>query len=644
MDNAIPTRIFGFIKNYPPFSLIPEKELSDLAKLVLISYLKKDEFVFQGGEELIPGIHIVRDGAVNLYNDSFTPQLLVDQCDEGDVFGIHPLITNAGYLLTARAAEESLLYTVRKEHLEPLLESFPDAKRYLTQNLGAGMRKQIESVRKLEAHKTAPKPGTTPPLLIDIQSIEHSKKPVSCSPETTIREAAILMRETQVGSIIVVNESMHPVGILTDRDLRNKVVTGDYPLDVPVSKLMSSPVVTLPPEQTVADVQMAMMKHGIHHICITETGQPGSRLLGILSEHDVLVIQGTNPAILIREFKRSRDKESLKQIRDKAEHLLLKYLEQELAIGFICKMITEINDVLIQRAIEISQKALEEEGRPAPDVNWCWLSLGSGGRGEQLLKTDQDNALVYAPVPQSEEAEVKAYFLDLAKRTTEILDYCGFEFCPADMMASNPSWCLSLDGWKDQFSKWIVTPTEQNVMFCTIFFDFRPVYGDFSLSESLAEHIIKTAEKESRFLTFLAKDALHNPPPVTFFRNFVVEKSGEHKDEFDIKLRAMMPLADAARVLILHAQQPGINNSFQRLDKMAELEPNNRELFEQAADAYEILLRYRAIEGLRNKDSGRYISPEHLTKMERLNLRNSFTPIDDLQDLIKVRFRVNLLM
>jgi CBS domain-containing protein len=209
------------------------------------------------------------------------------------------------------------------------------------------------------------------------------------------------------------------------------------------------------------------------------------------------------------------------------------------------------------------------------------------------------------------------------------------------MMASNPKWCLSLQEWKNQFSDWILTPTNQNIMHCNIFFDFRSLYGEAELSKTLGEHIFDTIDQKGIFLSLLAKNALQNPPPLTFFRNFMVEKNGEHKDAFDIKSRAMMPLTDAARLLILGHQVTGINNTFKRFEKLAELEPNYRELYEQAADAYEILIRYRALQGLKNSNSGKFLLMAEMTKMQKLNLRNTFRPISELQDIIKIRYQVS---
>ncbi|MCB0598000.1 MAG: hypothetical protein KDD28_28240, partial [Phaeodactylibacter sp.] len=347
-----------------------------------------------------------------------------------------------------------------------------------------------------------------------------------------------------------------------------------------------------------------------------------------------------NPALLIREIRRCRNGRELRHIRERAEGLMKKYIYQEVAIAFISTVMSEVNDELIAQSIKLSQAEMDEEGHERPAAGFCWLALGSEGRQEQLLRTDQDNALIFENVPEEEHEPVKNYYLKLAEKVTAMLHEVGYDYCPGDMMASNPSWCLSLEDWKEQFSKWIFEPSPKAVMYCTIFFDYRPIYGMKELSAKLTEHIFEDIGAQAIFLGFLAKDAVQNPPPLTFFRNFVVESSGEHKDEFDIKARSMMPLADAARVLILDAKVGKINNTFRRFEKLAELEPANRELYEQAADAYEILMRYRALQGLKNKDSGRYFKPSELSKMERVNLRNCFQPIKDLQTLLTLRYQL----
>lgn len=640
MENTIPRRIYDFLKEFPPFNLLSRDLLMRISEGILVQYRQPDEVIFRQGDPPNTHIYIVREGAVHLLREQDGEPILVEQCDEGDVFGIRPLLAEENYALTAKVVEESLIYAINVQGFKEVLENNPRVAFYLASTFASGIgenyRRQGRPMLFLDQEKMVD--ANFP--LVEVQSLEKSKDPVTCLPDTFIREAATVMSNRRVGSIIVVNAEGHPLGILTDKDLRSKVATGRVGLEKPVTDIMSSPVITVGPNLTVADVQIEMVKNRISHLCITEDGTPASPVIGVLSEHDLMVVQGNNPALLIREIRRCRNGRELRNIRERAEGLMKKYIYQEVAIAFISTVMSEVNDELIAQSIKLSQAEMDEEGHERPAAGFCWLALGSEGRQEQLLRTDQDNALIFENVPEEEYEPAKNYYLKLAEKVTAMLHEVGYDYCPGDMMASNPSWCLSLEEWKEQFSKWIFEPSPKAVMYCTIFFDYRPIYGMKELSAKLTEHIFGDIGAQAIFLGFLAKDAVQNPPPLTFFRNFVVESSGEHKDEFDIKARSMMPLADAARVLILDAKVGKINNTFRRFEKLAELEPANRELYEQAADAYEILMRYRALQGLKNKDSGRYFKPSELSKMERVNLRNCFQPIKDLQTLLTLRYQL----
>ncbi|HMO39418.1 MAG TPA: DUF294 nucleotidyltransferase-like domain-containing protein [Saprospiraceae bacterium] len=634
MENTIAARIHDFLKGYPPFHLLSPSELSLLAARAVVRYCSPDTTIFRQGEALHEHAYVVREGAIQLYSGEYDEAfVLLEKCDEGDLFGIQPLLTDQPYLLSALATEESLLYGLRVDSLRQLSTQHPQLAFYLANSYASGYLPQLPNAQR-------PSNPIEEPLLVEIQPLEQRRSPVICTAQHSIREAADIMSQEEVSSIIVVNAQQHPIGIITDKDLRRRVATGRTPLHVPVTDIMSKPVITIPAQVTVADVQIQMVKHRIHHLCVTEDGTDQTPVTSVISEHDLLVIQANNPAVLIRNARRSRSAADLRRIREKSEHLLEKYIRQEVSIAYISTVITEINDAMVRRILQLSEAALTQVGILPPGVPFCWLALGSAGREEQLLRTDQDHALVFADVPPEQYAAVKDYYLQLAAKAATMLHECGFDYCPADMMASNPQWCLSLSDWKAQFSDWIRTPTQQAVLYCTIFFDYRAVYGELSLAEALTAHVFSELDVQSIFLPFLAKNALQNPPPLTFFRDFMVERSGEHKDAFDIKTRAMMPLCDAARVLVLNARFGKINNTFRRFEKLAELEPQNRELYQQAADAYELLMRYRALQGLQNRNSGRFFKPAQLSKTERLLLRNSFRPVRELQSLLNVRFQL----
>lgn len=640
MNNTIPTRVYDFLKDYPPFNLLEKEDLLKISERVIVQYWRPGDLLFQQGQAPQPIIYIVREGAIHLVREEADEETLYDTCDEGDVFGIRPLLAEEPYALTARAEEESLVYAIQIDLAREILEQNPKVSFYLARNFASGARGFNQPENKGRIFLNRDKLIDNHFQLTEVQSMERSKDPVTCKLDTTIQEAARVMSKEAVGSIIIVNEQFLPEGIITDKDLRQKVATGKVSYLENVQSIMSSPVITTSPEVTVADVQIQMVKNRINHLCLTEDGTRFSKVVGVLSEHDLMVMQGNNPAILLREIKRSHTSEDLRDIRVRAERLLEKYIYQEVAISFISTIITEINDALIIRTLELAKREMDSEGKNAPDVAYCWMSLGSQGRGEQLLRTDQDNALVFENVPDDQYETVKQYYLDFSVKATRILNEIGYDYCPGNMMASNPEWCMSLDEWKAQFKSWILEPSAQAVMYSSIFFDYRPIYGDRSLTDQLTKQIFDSIEDQTIFLSFLAKNALANPAPLTFFRSFMVEKSGDHKDEFDIKSRAMMPLADAARVLILEAKVSGVNNTFRRFEKLAEMEPQNKELYEAAADAYEILIRYRALQGLKHKNSGRYFKPSNLTKMERINLRNAFGPIRELQALLNLRFQL----
>ena len=634
MKNAIPGRIFDFLRQYSPFEELPTAFLRKLVEDIEVRYVKSDTEVFRAGETAGPHLFMVRQGAVHLYRETEQEPALVDTCDEGDLFGFRPLLADHTYLLTAITTEESLLYVIPSAMIEEHMSENPKLALYIARAIAA------DTQRRYQERPASAAGSAADGYLSEVQTLVPRRTPVTCREHTSVQAAAVEMSQQQVSSIVVVDSKNHPIGILTDKDLRRRVATGEVGIDVTVNDIMSAPVRTVPNTLTAADVQMAMVKHHIHHLVLTEDGTPQSPITGVLTEHDLLVAQGNNPAVLIRRIRRAEHTAGLKSIRERSEQLMRRYLQQEVSIAFISTVMTQVNDALMRRAITLSLGQMEEQ----PPVDFCWLALGSQGREEQLLRTDQDNALIFADVPDEQLDSTRAWFLAFAKKVTDILHACGFAYCPADMMASNPRWCLSLREWQQQFSSWLEEPDPQAVMHSTIFFDYRAVYGKEALAESLTNHIFHDLDTKGQFLSFLAKNALQNPPPLTFFRSFVVEKGGEHKDAFDIKARAMMPLADAARVLILNSRLGKINNTFRRFEQLAILEPQNADLYEQAAEAYEILMRYRALQGLAQGNSGRYIRPDTLSKIERLNLRHAFTPIRKLQNVLMTRYKLAYLM
>ncbi|PHI20791.1 nucleotidyltransferase [Lewinellaceae bacterium SD302] len=637
--NPITHRIYDFLKEIPPFSYLDKEVILQLCERVEVQYHSKGARIFEKGEQPRERFFVIREGAVDLQDLTGEEPVLIEHCGEGELFGIRPLLAEDAYQLRAVTAEDTLLYAIHSDGIREQLDDYPKVSFYLASVMARGRGNRAE--RLIHKNQINPISGG----LLELQAIHRAKPAVTCAPNLPTFEAAEIMTEEDVSYIVVVDEKRHPLGILTDRDIRRNIATGVFGRKRLIKDVMTTPVVCVPPELSIAEIQIAMVKYEIYHLAVTEDGTMNSPINGLISEQDLLVLHGNNPAVLVREISRSLTGGYLRELRERAEVLLRQYLEQEVSISYITTIMTEINDEIIRRCVELSIQELVTEGRGEPPRNFSWMCLGSQGRGEQLLRTDQDSALVYEndADDNEESASVKAYFLDLAERTTEKLYAVGYDYCSGNMMASNPSWCQSVSGWKDVFSRWMDDPSQENILNVSVFFDFRCVFGTAGLTDELTDHIFHNIEHTGIFRNFLARAALQNPAPLTFFRNFMVERSGEHKDSFDLKARAMMPLTDAARILILTAKRGGINNTIRRFQALAELEPQNAEVYQNAADAYETLIRLRALIGLRRGDNGRYIKPGELTRLQRVLLRNTFTPVSDIQELIEVRFQLNFI-
>ncbi len=620
-NNQIPQRIADFLAEHPPFSFLNLSDLLGLAKYIDIRYLPKGEILFSEGEAPKQEFFVVREGTVQIHQHQ--TQTLVDVCDKGDVFGVRALLAQDQYLATAQAAEDTLLYCIPVTAGREILMQVPKVALYFASGFASGKTLANQRFFNLNVG-TANFYGAT-------HKLSGIKTLVACAPETPIKDAANLMVANRVSALLILNHQQLPLGIVTDKDLRTLVATGKVGTDAAVHQIMSSPVKCLKDGLTHADYLIAMLQHNIHHLCITKDGTPQTAAIGMLTEHDLLLEQGQHPAVLLRELVAASEPEAIAQLRKKASAMLEKGIQAQTPIDFLMRMATAYNDLLVQKAISLASMDLG----PAP-CDYCWLALGSLGRGEQILQTDQDHALIF------ERHEHQPYFLKLADAVVALLHSWGFEKDPAGIMANNPKWCLPIADWQQNFSAWLKTPEPQAVLHTTIFFDFRAVAGNPALANNLREYLQELTSNAALFLSYLAKDALQTPAPLSFFKNFVLEREGSHKDAFDLKLRVGLPLADCARVLSL--QLPNVpTGTAARYQALAVAEPQNAALFEAAAAATFYVIQLRARFGFDNQDQGRFIQPQVLTKMERQSLRNIFDTIADLQELVGVRYQTQML-
>jgi CBS domain-containing protein len=629
-SNPIQDRVAEFLQRYPPFSLLEPADRAELAARVSIRYVTAGTVLFREGTPPGDEFYVVRQGSVEVYEEG-PPRQLVDVCDEGDVFGVRAHVAREPYLATAEAVDECLLYVVPVAAAQPFLRKSARVALYFAAAFASGRPHQRRRAGSSLAGGRMPREGpVSVPFLNDTLVLNATKEVLTCAATETIRDAAVAMTGHGYGSIVIVDGAGAPVGILTDRDLRSKVVTGRHSADEPVSAIMSRPVKTVRAGITLAEAMIEMVRQKVHHLCVTADGTDGSEVTGLVSDHDLLLVQGFNPAIMIKEARKTTSLPQLAAIREKAEELLSRYLEQDAGALYVSSTVSAVTDAIVQRLVDLH---LASEG--APPRGFAWLALGSLGREEQLLRTDQDHALVYEGEPDEAAA---AWFRRLGAFVSDGLSACGFAPDPGGVSASSPEWCRSLPEWKQTLRRWVERPDDHDLLLATVFLDFRPVAGEPALARELTRFLHEEIARTEIFLARMAENALSTPPPLSFFRSFMVERNGEHRNEFDLKVRAMIPLADAARLLSLDHGLAGENGTIRRYQRLAALETGHRELYEEAAHAYEILLKTRARFGLKNRNAGRFIDPGALDKLERQTLRNIFAAVKELQDVLKVRF------
>ncbi|WP_370514481.1 DUF294 nucleotidyltransferase-like domain-containing protein [Formosa sp. L2A11] len=634
MKNTIADRVADFIKNFPPFDLLDKDQLLDISKEVKIKYLDKENIIYNINDPLHDQFYMIYKGAVKLKKYINEKLETIDQFDEGDVFGLRPLFAKENYAITSVTEEETILYCIPIDMFHPFIDNNKDVRQYLIESFASNTENPFSNEFQKKLLKDDVKLDFSKDMF-EMQPVRLIKNVITAKQTSSIKDAAKLMSENNVGSIIIEDKDC-PIGIITDKDLRLHVATGNFSINDDVSKIMNHPVMCYKKNITIAQAQITMMKHKINQIVVTKDGTPNSKISGVFSEHDIIVMKGTNPSVLMKAIKRSNSTKELKRIREKIMMLLEGYIQQNIPLTHINNIIFELNDATIKRVIERCVEKMDQ----APPVKFAWMSLGSQGRKEQLLHTDQDNAIVFENTDDDHIEEVRTYFLALAKKVNKRLKTIGFEYCPGEMMAKNPKYCLSIDEWENQFSAWTRETGDDELLLCSIFFDFDITYGDIALITQLTEHVTEITKGNLIFQSKLGASSLRNPSPLGFFRQFLVEQDGEHKDHFDLKKRAIMPVTDAGRLLAIHYQIISINNTAERFEKLAEIMPEDEELFLSCAYASKALLKFRTKHGLRHHNSGRFIALAELSKEEKMKLKRCFKAISKVQELIKLKFNL----
>ena len=402
-------------------------------------------------------------------------QLVLDMRSEGEIFGLLSVMSKDLARLDVTAIEDTLCYRIPAEQVQRLISSNAEVSNYLLRT--SVTRYMDRSLQELRTQTGLM--GDTERLLYSLAVSDVPGAPaLLCRQETTIREAAQMLSSSKATCVFVVDASGSAIGIVTDRDFAEKVVARAMPLELRVTEIMSAPVVAVEASERLFLALLAMVSRNIHHVLVTQQGRP----TGVLTAHDLMVLQGKSPLNVVRFIDAQTNVQDLSSAQQRIAGLLPLLLREGAKASHVTRVVAEVNDRLIVKILQFAEARLGP-----PPATYCWVVLGSEGRREQTFKTDQDNALVFSD--SADHPAAREYFANLAAFAQDALSTCGYPLCTGNYMASNPRWRQPLRVWLNYFQQWITGAALHDTEDALLFFDMRPVAGDFSLFQTLAAGI-----------------------------------------------------------------------------------------------------------------------------------------------------------
>lgn len=463
------------------------------------------------------------------------------------------------------------------------------------------------------------------------------RPPVVHAPETPLREALEHMHRERIGSIVVANKAdMRPLGIITFSDVLGRIVLQGGDLSVPLADVMSTRLVALAAEASAHDAVLAMARRAVRYVLVVDKGE-GGRLLGVVSRGDLYSAQRIASEDVVNAVISARSISELAVAAAGTREFAARLVAQGLAAEHVIQWITSLNDLVSLQAIDLIKARFE-----LPELPWCWLAFGSEGRFEQTLATDQDNGLIFA-VPPGEDADgIRQRFLPFAQAVNQALDDCGFPLCRGQIMAGNPQWCLSEAEWRGRFAAWIACGDPKALLNASIFFDFRPLYGEAELAATLRTWLLEQAKNNGIFLRLMAINALHCQPPLGLIRPFVLDRKNDPPNTIDLKQSGTRPYVDAARLYSL-AHGVAATGTVERLRALSHLEAFSGDDLQAAIDGFLLVQRLRLSNqqriGAQSKAVNR-LNPYQLNTLERRFLRDAFGQAKQLQQRLKADYRL----
>jgi CBS domain-containing protein len=616
-----------FLRRHVPFDRMSEETVRSLIAKLRPARFPKDATILsaQGGE--VTHLHIIDSGLVGSRpnNAQADPDRTLGP---GELFPVGALSAGGATTRVFHALQDTTCLLLSRPDFLALRQASPEFERYCTQAITETLRQALESLYGQYSQRAAEQQTLTRTLAELVRNA-----PIACPARSTIGEAAQKMADARVRTIVALDDRGAPLGMFTLVDLLRRVVLPGRPLTTPLADVMTSPVVTLPGSSTAYEAMHVMAERGVRQVAVVENGA----LRGVVNERDLFALQRVSMRQVTESLHGADTIHRLRDAADDIRRLTQNLLAQGVSAEPLTRTIAALNDALSRRAIELIRARHDLAG-----IDWCWLALGSEGRGEQTFATDQDNALLFMTPEPDQLGPRRERLLAFAREVNAALAELGFPLCPGNVMAGNPELCLSMDEWKAKFLGWIREPTPQALLNANIMFDFRGLAGETALANVLRQWLFGFTEANPLFLRMMVQNALSVEPPVGIIRAFAVDDApAEVRGTLDLKTRGTRLFVDCARVFALaHGiHDTGTASRLRLAGAALHVAPRH---VEATVEAFHFLqfLRLRQQDVTPAGAAANRIDPYALNEVSQRMLREAFRQAKQLQDRLRLSYRL----
>ncbi|MEO0411705.1 MAG: putative nucleotidyltransferase substrate binding domain-containing protein [Pseudomonadota bacterium] len=618
--------IADFLKAHPPFGDLPDGAIGHLVGDITIRYARRGATVLESGIKN-EYLFIVRSGAVELMEGGNDLAIMLS---EGSCFAFPSLLRDGITRHGVTALEDSLLYCIPAKTFHAFCEAHDAFRVYFSSaeagRLRAAIARRSESQINLGALQSAAVPLER---MVGARPLVTAPTTISCGI------AAGVMAAEDVSTLLICDDGALK-GILTDKDLRRRMLAKQLPYDTPITQIMTPDPVTIESSAAGFEALLLMMRNNFSHLPVTNA-QGG--IAGIISARDLLKRMSLHALHLAQDVAKAATPEAVCEATKPLTQSLIALVDADLTAQVIGEFVSSVGEAAHRRLAELGEDALGP-----PPVPYDFVVFGSLARRDQSGVSDQDNGFVLDD--SYDEAAHGAYFKALATFVCDHLNAAGYVYCPGDIMATNDQWRKSLTDWKATFRKWITSPDPKSVMHTSIFYDMRPIKGSGKLVRDLRQEVVSTAQANTVFLAHLARDAVSTPPPLGFFRQLVVEKDKSGEQSLNIKRRGVMPITDIARLQALANNITAVSTK-SRLEALQQASALNKDDLRDLMDAQEFIamtrLRHQAQQAARGERVDNLLHIESLSRFERDHLKDAFGIVRRAQSALSNAYMGGLL-